>query len=74
MVDSGAADMSPVQPQVSDGTNDNAGEVEVQTGSTPNPATMASGPTPGTVHARERSRSPRRHDEEPFGLSSVHLL
>ena len=55
MIDPGAVEMRLVQPQVSNGTNDNAGEVEVQTGSTPNPATMASEPTPGTVHARERS-------------------
>ena len=48
-----------------------ADEVEVQTGLTPNPSTTVSEPTSGTVHVRERSRSPRRHDEEPFGLSSV---
>ena len=47
--------------------------MKVQTGLDPNPANMAFEPTPGTVHARERSRSPRRHEEEPFGLSSVHL-
>ena len=53
------------------GSND-AYDVSVSlTGLTPIPATMASEPTSGTVHVRERSRSPRRHDEEPLGLSSV---
>ena len=41
----------------------------------PNPATVAVGPTPGTVFARNKSRSPRRLEdgEENFGLTVVHL-
>ena len=62
-IDPGTVETSPVQPQVSNGTKDNVDEVEVQTG-----LTMASELTHGTVHVRERSRSPRRHGEEPFGF------
>ena len=73
MIDPGT--MSFVQPRTLNGTEDIAEQMEAQTASIPNPANMAVEPTPGTVNARERSRSPRRHEEEqkPFGLTSVHL-
>ena len=66
---------SLVRPQVPNGTVDTTVEKEAQTTSIPNPGSMAVGPTPGTVNARERSRSPRRFEEkeEPFGLTAVHL-
>ena len=61
---------SPAQPRAHSGVEDYA-----QTTTISNPATVAVGPTPGTVVARNKSRSPRRHGEErePFGLTSVHF-
>ena len=66
---------SLVQPRVPSGTVDVALEMEAQTDLAPNPASMSLEPTTGTVHPRERPRSPRRHEEEePFGLTSVHSV
>ena len=50
------------------GTEDNAEEMEAQTAPIPASANMAIESTPGAVNARQRSRSPRRHEEEwePF--------
>ena len=48
--------------------------IEAQTKLALDPASMSLEPTPCTVHLNERSRSPQRHEEEePFGLTSVHL-
>ena len=66
---------SLVQPRVPSGTVDIALEMEAQTDLAPNPASMSLEPTTGTIHPRERPRSPRRHEEEePFGLTSVHSV
>ena len=58
------------QPLALNGTEDDAEGMEVHTS-----AKMAIEPTPGTANARQKSRSPPRHEEEwePFGLTSVHL-
>ena len=63
------------QPLALNGTEDDAEGMEAQTAPIPTSANMAIEPTPGTVNARQKSRSPRRHGEEwePFGLTSVHL-
>ena len=68
--------VSFAQPRAPNGIEDDAGELEAQTTSIPNPTEMAVRPTPGTVNARERSRSLRRLEEkeEPFGLTAVHLF
>ena len=64
--------VSFAQPRAPNGIEDYAEELEAQI---PNPTIKAVGSTPGTVNARVRSRSPRRHEEkeESFGLTSVHL-
>ena len=62
VVDPGA--VSFVQPRVPNGIEDYADKLEAQTASVPNPANTTVEPTPGTVHSRERSRSPRRHERK----------
>ena len=66
---------SPAQQRAHSGAEDYAEGLGTQTTSISNPATMAVGPTLGTVVARNRSRSPRRLEsrEETFGLTVVHL-
>ena len=66
---------SPAQQRARSGAEDYAEGLGTQTTSISNPATVAVGPTPGTVVARNRSRSPRRLEsrEETFGLPVVHL-
>ena len=66
---------SPEQPRAHSGVEDYAEGLGTQTTSISNPATVAVGPTPGTVVARNKSRSPRRLKgrEETFGLTVVHL-
>ena len=51
---------SPAQPRAHSGVEDCAEGLGTQTTSISNPATVAAGPTLGTVVARNRSRSPRR--------------
>ena len=73
IAESGA--VNSIQPQAPNGTTDDAGAMEAQAAPIPFSAKMATVPTPGRIHARRRSRSPRRHEEgqEPFGLASVDL-
>ena len=71
--DPGTASLA--QPRAHSGVEDYAEGFGTQTTSISNSATMAVGPTPGAVVARNRSRSPRRLEgrEETFGLTVVHL-
>ena len=67
---------SPAHPRAHCGVADCAEGLGTETTSISNPATVAVGPTPGTVVARNKSRSPRRLEgrEETSGLTVVHLL
>ena len=71
--DPGAASLA--QPRAHSGAEDYAEGLGTQITSISNPATMAVGPTPSTVVARKRSRSPPRLEgrEETFSLTVVHL-
>ena len=60
-----------IQPLAPNGTTDDAGVLEAQTAPIPFSAKNATVPTPGKIHARRRSRSPRRHEEGQEILASI---